>query len=199
MNSVEDFFKSSLLENAEHNDEYHDDLEIIAGNDVYLNEFQKVLKSSIPLLNKSSILVVVSMLKELISYQANLDTLYPVILELMYKENSYDWSISPRFVQILVKIKKEDITVFKDITESTDENDTISVGISVCSLYSNYPNFEGIPESIINRFLEKIYVCLCNNRSCDKLKLAISTYLLPILQTKNYMGYYEKFSNEGLN
>lgn len=196
MNSIKGFLESSLLDDAEHDDSYHDDLENIASNVKYLNDFQEVFKNSIYLFNKSNILVVVSMIRELISYKAKLDELYPVIRVLMYKEYSYDFSISPRIAQILIKIKGEDITVFKDIAESTDENDPISVGISVCSLYSNYPNFEGIPEAVIGTFLEKIYICLLNNRNCNKLKIAISTNLLPILKNKDYMGYYRKIYNE---
>lgn len=50
MNSIKEFFESSILEDAEHNDAYHDNLEIIAGNDAYLNDFQEILKNNIYLL-----------------------------------------------------------------------------------------------------------------------------------------------------
>ena len=199
MNSVEGFCKTSILEDARHDDGYHDKLEIIAGSEVYLNDFREVLKENLSSLNRRNILVVVSMLQELILNQAKLEALYPVILELMYKEASYDFSISPRIARVLIKIRGEDITVFKDITENTDESDPVSVSISVCALYSNYPNFEGIPEATISRFLEKVYICLRKNKGCNDLKLAISSNLLPILQKNDYMGYCGKFSEEGLN
>ena len=198
MENIKYFIESSIKDDAEHNDEYHDNLEYIAGNDAYLSDFIEAFKNSVPLFNRKNILVVVSMLLELIEYQAKLDSLYPVILELMYKEYCYDWSISPRFAKILIKIRGEDISVFKDIVGITDENNTTSVSISVCSLYSNYPNFEGIAESIISRFLEKIYTCFINNKGCNDLRHAIATNLLPILRNKDYDGYFEKFKSEGV-
>lgn len=190
MYSIEEFFRNSLLDSADHDDKYHDNLEIIADNDKYLNDLRIVLEEGMNFFNKNNVLVIVSMIKELISYKANVDLLYPVMLELMYQENSYDCSISPRITQILINIKREDVTVFKDIVERTNENDTVSVGISLCSLYSNYPNFEGIPEITVNQFLEKIYKCVCNNQNCNKLKHSILYNLLPILQKKDYRGYY---------
>lgn len=196
MKNVKEFLESSILSEADHDDKYHDTLELIACNDEYLNEFVQVFKNSIYLFNKSNILVIVSMLRELIQYHANLDSLYSSILELMYKEDNFGWSISPRIAQILIKIRGEDVSVFKDITQNTDENDTISVKISICSLYSNYPDFAGISDDVISTFLEKISICFDKNKNCNELKQAISTNLLPILQTQDYMGYYEKIYSQ---
>lgn len=193
MKYVDDFFRNAILEDAEHDDYYHVQLESIASNADLLMDFRGALKTNMPMLNKRSVLVVVSMLRELIEYKANLEELYTLILELMYKEYSYDWSISPRIVQILKKIKGEDIKVFEDITANTDAENVVSVCISVCALYSNYWDFSELPIVRVNEYLERVFDCFDKNKRCDELRCSIETNLLPLLDCEEYKHYLARF------
>jgi hypothetical protein len=198
MYNVEQLIEQSI-DVDDFSDEYYDLLDKLAVDRELTNKFIESFKEKLPTFNKYNIGKVLMLLNSLIiSREVQLNELYPMILDLMYKDFSYDVSWGYRFVRLLIKIKGNKEPVFDDILNRTDMNNKVSVGISVCSLYEFCDGLTNIPVEKVSKFLDIVYECSVKNKDDKMLKLVIEDFLLPIINNNRYAKYYHKFKVMGI-
>ena len=120
-----------------------------------------VLQNSLSIENEYKIFILlreVYGLEPYENYKLNLMELYSWVLNLMFKEKLYDYSICYKFSDLLVMMSKNVKQVYMDIINMVDINQPISVQIAVCSMYGvhRFGNYKELTELFLDKILLSI-------------------------------------------
>jgi hypothetical protein len=188
-------FKTNL--EAIDNDEYFELVNELG----YSVESQKkfidyILYNTLSIENKSKVFM---LLREVYgleteeNYNLNLMELYNWVLNLMFKERFYNYSICYKFSDLLVMMSKNVEQVYRDIINMIDINKPISVQIAICSMYGvhKFYNYKELTEI----FFDKILLSIERNENNKNIIEDINNFLRGFLKLKEYEKYKEKFSS----
>lgn len=192
--NIKDFIKRVLDNSIEYDDEFSNILDEISSNKDLQAQFISTFNGAEKKLNKSNVNYALSLVMELaINHGADLKTMYPLFLRMMFQEYSLDYSLCYRFCKLLIHMKDGDKEfVFTEILNKMSPENLVTSRISVCALYGNF-SFDDFRSGLVTRYLDKVYKCLIVNQNDDYFKRDIKNFLINRLKDSNYDTYITKF------
>ena len=126
------------------------------------------------------------------NYNLNFMELYNWVLNLMFEERFYNYSVCYKFSDLLVMMSKDVKQVYTDIINMVDINRPITVQIAICSMYGvhKFYNYIELTES----FFDKILLSIKENENNKGIVEDVRNFLRGFLNLKEYKEYKKKFN-----
>ena len=105
MDNIDEFIKYAISNEVEHSDDFWLNVEKIIANESLRKEFINSFNILSTTFGKDNIMAVLGFVNDIItSLGFNLPELYQTILRLMYKDYSYNYSLSYKFAALLINM-----------------------------------------------------------------------------------------------
>lgn len=175
-------------------EEYYDTLESISEDKKSISNLINELQKNIEQIDEKNIFKIINLIESIMNKEnASKAEIYDFTLMLLYRECCINVSVPYRIIRIMISVEGDLDKIFLDIIEKTNENDIISVIITLNTLYSPIGNLIKIDYKLVVRLLEKVKNAIINNNN-ELLKSTIKQQLCEKINNDKYKRYFEEFN-----
>ena len=175
-------------------EEYYETLESISEDKKRISNLINELQKNVEQIDEKNIFKVINLIESIINGDNDSkEEIYDFALMLLYMECCINVSVPYRIIRIMISIEEDLDKIFLDIIEKTNENNIISVIITLNTLYSPIGNLNKIDDKLVVKLLEKVKNAVINNNN-ELLKSTIKQQLCEKINNDKYKRYFEEFN-----